>query len=1251
MELSKEELVKFVKKQNKKLKAREEEVAQAQARVAQLEAEVAQRGQGGAEEDAQGQGEDVAKLRAAVEAKDAVIADKEQQHKAVLVRLKEIIGPFKSLQKKHAALKQQAAAAEEERCKLQGELQASRNKAEEGQLKISSLQEMLDEALSPREKPSDLARAEELGHRVAELEQQLKDSQSVSEEAQASLKAAEDARQQEQSDAEELRQQVAELQQTLENENRQLQQKQEEENRAQADELRQRVATLQQQLEDAKVATEEAQRREQTQAEEARQQLAELKQALEDNEQRESGEQEGAQACVEQLEQKIADLQSQLRESNGANQAATASLAEAVEARKREQAQAEELQLQVAELQQALEDSNTQANHEEEELVPALRKRVADLEQQLDSNGSHPGGEENALREQVAELEQQLEESREANDKAQTQAQVAQEEVFQLQQQLESASPAQVPTQPESDAQVLQVENENLQARVADLEVHSLEMNRLATENQDLTARVAELEGAAAAIAAAEATALVAIDASVHAAMETQVEHQIATDATARLESELADKTQAAQDWQKKATEFAKRFKLAKAKLAKVGQASKASEQKQAASVLYLGLLHAHHATRASLVQRAFSCWREKVSMQLRSQLEARAEEVQHTVEAQQRELKESLEQRVEAFHKESVEQKRQIEAHETRVEELEELVSQLRSQLQEQEALATQRIGAPPGFDPTRHVRCVVEVDDTLWVGVDGSLRDASAASGVEWVSAQTIGAWVGEDPGKHRFELPKPVQEQVRRQEAAKVQEAKEEAAWAMSQAEALKSDLANYKRRAQIALKKAQDEARRFGARAEASEQQQRQQLESELARVTRLMDTKQEEIETVQAGRSAVEAELAQARRELENAVSQHSKMEQSISDRIEDMRATMTASHKANLEQLQADHDREVQALRADADARNTKLEKAETALEEQVAVADAAEVEKDKLEAHMHRLEIELADAQAKLKEAEAKAAEAAAAKQLSSASLSANASHHNQQPPLPHRNSTLGRRGSSQHERKTGLRAPKRRDSLMGKPDPEHTGLEKLEIGLGGRPKSLSVEALSPDGSDDADGDQLQDEDLDDASPKPYADSTLSAGSNHLFVEQLDSLHHQHARERIVWQRKMENLREQIEEMEMETRLLHEQNKVLKEEIRDHERTRLRQEALGDGPAAASAGDSVGSTNQRKEENLTYLKNVLYKYMAAKEASERQTLLPVVGTILQFSPAELSAIKTALDRESGSVGAGGVVDFLFGAS
>jgi len=80
------------------------------------------------------------------------------------------------------------------------------------------------------------------------------------------------------------------------------------------------------------------------------------------------------------------------------------------------------------------------------------------------------------------------------------------------------------------------------------------------------------------------------------------------------------------------------------------------------------------------------------------------------------------------------------------------------------------------------------------------------------------------------------------------------------------------------------------------------------------------------------------------------------------------------------------------------------------------------------------------------------------------------------------------------------------------------------------------------------------------------------------------------------------------IEDTEYNEKLHVEQEKALKESIREMERSKKRENA-----------------------NIEYLKNVLVKFLLT---DEHEALLPVLSTVLQFSPEETTKIREKLSAQ-----------------
>lgn len=63
--------------------------------------------------------------------------------------------------------------------------------------------------------------------------------------------------------------------------------------------------------------------------------------------------------------------------------------------------------------------------------------------------------------------------------------------------------------------------------------------------------------------------------------------------------------------------------------------------------------------------------------------------------------------------------------------------------------------------------------------------------------------------------------------------------------------------------------------------------------------------------------------------------------------------------------------------------------------------------------------------------------------------------------------------------------------------------------------------------------------------------------------------------------------------------------------------------------------------------DNLVYLKNIVHKYMASDDPSERETLLPVISTLLHFNAEEIKKIRDQLQLSFLRIQTQGVGDIV----
>jgi len=497
-----------------------------------------------------------------------------------------------------------------------------------------------------------------------------------------------------------------------------------------------------------------------------------------------------------------------------------------------------------------------------------------------------------------------------------------------------------------------------------------------------------------------------------------------------------------------------------------------------------------------------------------------------------------------------------------------------------------------PPTGLELSHVLATVTLKDSLWVAIDGCLRPESHRI-VEWVDSDTLQRWLKlERPPK----LPEPIQERILKEFEQKIKDAEEQAAWALSEKENLESDLAKVKKKAQMAVRAAKEGAQRQDMENQEVEIKAKTQLENELARVTRLVDAKQEEIEELQASKAELDAALAAARRDLASAEGRRADLDASISQRFTELRAKLSAEYDVSLEQEKDRFEKILEDMKEKAKALEVSLQEMKGQLENKESQCSDLLRERNKMKASMKILREELEEAQLIAKKAMDEQRSTKEVRNVSPSKLS----------PSP-----------AQVERKRDFIDPKKSEVEEG----IESGQKTLEGN--GRSSNLSVEHRNSSFGDFSPNDALETASSASALMMKHHSSSLdSLASQSLFVEQLDALHQQHTRERVSLLRESDALQEQVRDLEANEKLLLEQNEALKEQIRDLNRASTRERQL------------TKNDTSPDNESLTYLKNVVFKYMSAKETSEKATLLPVLSTILQFSPQETTQIKTVLEEQ-----------------
>uniref|UniRef100_A0A7S2RVG3 GRIP domain-containing protein n=1 Tax=Mucochytrium quahogii TaxID=96639 RepID=A0A7S2RVG3_9STRA len=708
-------------------------------------------------------------------------------------------------------------------------------------------------------------------------------------------------------------------------------------------------------------------------------------------------------------------------------------------------------------------------------------------------------------------------------------------------------------------------------------------------------------------LAVAEAKAVVALEACVVATASSQK-------TSPEQEEKIASLRVKGQEWQKKASELAKRFKVLKKRYQ--GEIEKSKSLR--ARCMFFSL---QKIERGFGLNKCMSSWKQ----------------ITH---AKQIREKQGLIQKLESELKDSEEERNRLVTTSTgqdaSIKKLKTLLNETREHVESSRREKEESSLPPPGFDARKHILCCVEVstnsENTIWLCVDATSRNAgdnegddeNPANRLEWVNEPTFRKWMQVKNVK-RYQVPEVVQSIIRRECSENVKEAEEQTAWAMSQIESLKTDLANYKRRAQIALKKAQEDAKRHSSKHLETENQAKAQLESELARITRLMDQQHQDIELLQSEKRSLDVALATSNRDLAASAKMYKKLEQSIGERMESMRSALEVSHEERVKEEAERTKDAISSLGTQLNQLEANIVAVESERDQSVQAAAKLEEEKRVVEVELRHCTVKLDMVQQELE------------------ALRATAQN--------------GKRNTHRKEATRPTTPPENRIAPETLLEPENTCVPDDGVDTHRRRKSMIITHGSNEGvgaalkaaadstaprmersvshDSTAWGDIDMDMDLDHPTSS-VASVVESTVSNAMFVEQLDILHNQHSRDRIVWQNEIDNLKEKLEELELERFELGQETSKLKEELESINRAKVREKQLGGAALGGGASDSASSPS--KQENLTYLKNVVYKYMSAGEASERQTLLPVVATILQFSPDETSKVKTVLETQ----GAGG---------
>jgi hypothetical protein len=581
--------------------------------------------------------------------------------------------------------------------------------------------------------------------------------------------------------------------------------------------------------------------------------------------------------------------------------------------------------------------------------------------------------------------------------------------------------------------------------------------------------------------------------------------------------------------------------------------------------------------------------------------------------------------------------------------------------------------------------------------VGADSDLNarehEMLRVASREWVSEPTLRQWAAAVSSAFPWVPPACVQDAMQAEHATALRGVEEEAAALRATTVARSVELSTYKRHAQLALRRAKEEGGGEAARRQQAEQEEQllllgQQLHEAQTRVAHNDAALAEATAALAQARSAhaecegrvaelERAERAQAAaRARHEAALQASLEAQLLAHTAERARDRELAEERLATERAQAREEGEregaersrahtesrIRALQAEMAALREEARARERALEQRRAESEQASLQPARRGRFWTGAVSDMADIAG---DADADADSVAeeqnqqqvhihrAARRASAASASSALSDSKQQPPARRQAAPKQTTVDSVLLDAAAASYPlANQKQASGEPaaEPSEPGLAELELHLAGvvavsdeaNDEAEPVRALQRRGSGSMAGSRSPSQLVgrlsrtsSTASGGVLAEEEPGSSSNNvpqrlLFATQFEYLQSQHARERIEWLREIEQLRERCEDGESRLRLLEQQNELLKEEIREAQRAQERSARLG------MIGEPPHGTNaEQQHETLTYLKNVVHKFLVAKQTNERRTLLPVVATMLQFSPQETAQARAAIDAEA----------------
>ena len=441
-----------------------------------------------------------------------------------------------------------------------------------------------------------------------------------------------------------------------------------------------------------------------------------------------------------------------------------------------------------------------------------------------------------------------------------------------------------------------------------------------------------------------------------------------------------------------------------------------------------------------------------------------------------------------------------------------------------------------PESLDISESVLCTITVRDMVWVCV--AIKNQEC----KWFEKSTFLRKLQERKGSVsvnlQSSLPLPLEVQFREQNEKDLQAAQSETATALAQIETLRGELAQYKRRAQVALKKAQEDAGQELSQRVMDVEAQLSQVQAELVKVTQERDGLKAETEAHNAVCDSLSTELKAEQREREVLEKEVIQLKGSLKEQLVAVTTKLEGTHEKNLNEERISFRKQLEYLRQ-ANANETKrCEQLTLEIDEMHRSAGSERGQLQALEAQVVSLQGEIA---------------------------------------------------------KLGMR--------LGETEQDNIRLRNDAEKLRSTQKQPSEVAADPQPE---------------TQPKDHGDTY----SIPLFF---DSIRKQQEDERIAWQREREKSTSELRQLRKQNEGLLSRLQVLEAAAKENKRSLKRQNSFGGG-------------TPEKAEALTYLKNVVLKYVSAKDQSERKTLLPVLATMLQFSSEELVAAKAVVESDSGGV-------------